>query len=380
MEVQALPSTEIPILATGNDASAESVAPEDIHKTFQLKYLDLISGALNSKIVATSDEWFAAASNLITPTAPVRKPGVFTHAGAWYDGWETRRHNTKPFDWVIIRLGVASGQIAGVEVDTAFFNGNNAPEIAVQAGSCENDADADNKVLAWGPGEHEEEGGWETVLDKQECGPSQRFAWKIPGGLTKKAYTHVRLCMYPDGGIARFRLFGRAVPVFPADENAVLDLAAAQNGGLAVACSDQHFGVISNLLLPGRGKDMGDGWETKRSRGKDHVDWVIVKLGAEGSLEKVVVDTAHFRGNFPRSVRVEGITWKDQAEPTGDSKGWTPVLGVSKCGPDQEHHFDQEQLRASGVSEEQTFTHVKLVIIPDGGVKRFRVWGRRRKA
>jgi allantoicase len=111
--------------------------------------------------------------------------------------------------------------------------------------------------------------------------------------------------MYPDGGIARFRLFGVVVPVFPEDPNAVIDLAHVANGGLAVAFSDQHFGRASNLLLPGRGMDMGDGWETKRSRGGGHTDWVIVKLGTSGVIEKVVIDTAHFKGNFPQYAKLE---------------------------------------------------------------------------
>jgi allantoicase len=112
--------------------------------------------------------------------------------------------------------------------------------------------------------------------------------------------------MYPDGGIARFRVFGIVVPVFPRELRAVIDLAHVANGGLVVAYSDQHFGRASNLLLPGRGMDMGDGWETRRSRGYDHCDWAVIKLGAEGAIEKVVADTAHFKGNFPQFVKLEG--------------------------------------------------------------------------
>jgi allantoicase len=144
---------------------------------------------------------------------------------------------------------------------------------------------------------------WDVILPTRECGPSQRHLWLLPKP-TEKSYTHVKLSMFPDGGIARFRLFGVVVPVFPEGDK-VIDLAHVANGGLAVAWSDQHFGRASNLLLPGRGVDMGDGWETKRSRGGKHVDWVIVKLGARGVIDKVVIDTAHFKGNFPKMVKVE---------------------------------------------------------------------------
>jgi allantoicase len=284
------------------------------------------------------------------------------YSGAWYDGWETRRHNTAPFDYVVIRLGVASGTVTGIEVDTAFFSGNHAPAISVEG--CFK-PDEDKEVTGW----KGEKGGWEPILGIQECGPSQRFGWKLLTP-TKKAYTHVRLNMYPDGGIARFRLFGHAVPVFPSDPEAILDLAAAQNGGVAVSCSDQHFGVISNLILPGRGKDMGDGWETSRSRGKDHVDWAIIRLGTPGLIQNFLVDTAFFRGNFPQKVRVEAIDWHRDGEPNALAEGWTTVVADSKCGPDREHEFES-------TVRDRSFTHVKLVMIPDGGVKRIRVFGKR---
>lgn len=287
------------------------------------------------------------------------------YTGAWYDGWETRRHNQAPFDWVVVRLGVASGTVEGVEVDTAFFSGNHAPHISVEG--CFS-AD-DDEVLSWQGGR----GGWETILGVRECGPSRRFGWRLDHPRPDKRYTHVRLNMYPDGGIARFRLFGHAVPVFPDDRDAVFDLAAAQNGGVAVACSDQHFGTKDNLLLPGRGKDMGDGWETARSRHKGHVDWAIVRLGAPGLVQRLLVDTAHFRGNFPQQVRVDAIEWTPEhggGEPPADAEGWVELVAPSKTGPDQEHEF------ASAV-QDKTFTHVKLTMIPDGGVKRLRVFAKR---
>lgn len=195
----------------------------------------------------------------------------------------------------------------------------------------------------------------------------------------KQPVTHVRLLMFPDGGIARLRLYGTALPIFPENPETVFDLASAQNGGVAVACSDQHFGRKDNLLLPGRGKDMGDGWETKRTRG-EHVDWVVVRLGAAGEIEKVVVDTAHFRGNFPRAVRVlasEGRTDTGETAPDPDKhEDWTEVLGEQKLGPDREHEFGWEGELVN--VEEKVWRWVKLVIIPDGGVKRLRIFGRKK--
>ncbi len=249
--------------------------------------------------------------------------------------------------------------MSGVEVDTAFFSGNHAPFVSVEGVFSDND----EEVISWGHGR----GQWSPILSIQEGGPSQRLAWKL--NQPSKKITHVRLNMYPDGGIARFRLFGRAIPVFPSDPSATFDLAAAVNGGVAISCSNQQFGNKDNLLLPGRGVDMGDGWETARSRGP-HEDWTIIRLGARGVIERVVVDTAHFRGNFPQRVRVEAICWMRDGEPGVGDQEWAKVVEESKTGPDKEHEFEC-------ADKENDFTHVKLVMIPDGGIKRIRVFGRR---
>ncbi|EME81471.1 uncharacterized protein MYCFIDRAFT_140727 [Pseudocercospora fijiensis CIRAD86] len=348
------------------NAAIKAIPAQEIDSTFKSSSIDLVNKALGSKILSFSDEWFAAAENLTTPTPPIRKPGVFTYAGAWYDGWETRRHNTEEYDWVVIKLGVASGKVRGVEIDTAFFDGNHAPEIAVQ-GTFNTEDVADSEVSK------KEYRKWETILEKQPCGPSRRQAWKLPS-ITENPYTHVRLLMYPDGGIARFRLFGDVVPVLPQDVNAIFDLAATVNGGVAVSCSDQHFGTKDNLLLPGRGVDMGDGWETKRSRG-EHIDWTIIKLGTPGQIVKVVVDTAHFRGNFPQKVQVFAAERDGSRVPGHEDKGWVEVLSPVKPGPDREHEYvaGKELKEVEG----RKYGFAKLVIIPDGGVKRIRVFGKR---
>lgn len=336
----------------------------------QCDHADLLSSPLGTRILAFSDEFFADATNLINPKQPIHRPGHFVHSGAWYDGWETRRHNSEPYDHVIFRLGVASGRVKGVEIDTAFFTGNHAPEVSVEGCFVARlGKDADDEITSEGFA------GWREILPQTPCGPSQRHAWLLPEGVSSKAesYTHVRLRMYPDGGIARFRLYGSVVPIFPQSADEIIDLAATINGGLATSCSDQHFGVKDNLLLPGRGVDMGDGWETKRSRGV-HIDWVVVKLGVVGELERVVVDTAHFRGNFPQKVQVFAAEDGTTAPAGDDHDRWVEVLSPRPCGPDSEHSFDRNALvDVAG----KTYGWVKMVIIPDGGVKRLRVYGRR---
>lgn len=347
---------------------------------------NLSTTVLGARVLSFSDEYFAAAENLLTPTPAIRKVGYYVHTGAWFDGWETRRHNSAPYDWVVIRLGCV-GVIEGVEVDTAYFNGNEAPEAGLD-GFYAPDADEEmDKQIAG----KEWENKWEEVLPKQACGPSQRQAWKVSGqGVDGKQFTHLRLKMYPDGGIARLRVYGRVVPppssVAAGAERPLEDLASALNGGVAIECSDQHFGTKSNLVLPGRGKDMGDGWETARSRTHGHNDWVIIKLGLRGkSIEKVIVDTKDFRGNFPRAVKVEGWPVEPskaalglEKPPTADGPGWVSLIdGEKKCQADTEHVFEGDELVASAPLEDWVWTHVKMTIIPDGGVKRLRVFGKR---
>ncbi|EFE42313.1 hypothetical protein TRV_02918 [Trichophyton verrucosum HKI 0517] len=353
---------------------ATSVPREEIDKCFS-KTTNLASSALNSTVLACSDEYFAAASNLLTPGAPIHKPGVFVHTGAWYDGWETRRHNPAEYDWALIKLGVGSGIIEGIEIDTAYFVGNYGEHVLVEAAylpaADPASAASEQEMIS------DSFSRWETILPQQPCGPSMRQAWKLPK--PTGPLTHIRVRMYPDGGFSRLRLYGHALPPSLASAQGqarpVEELSSALMGGLALAASNQHFTPASNLLLPGRGKDMGDGWETARSRQRGHVDWVIVKLGLPGSAVKVVVDTKDFRGNFPRAVRVETIDWKGEgdSEPPFDHDAWTELVkGEQPCRADTEHVFEGDALVAG-----QHATHAKLTMIPDGGVKRFRIFGHR---
>ena len=257
-----------------------------------------------------------------------------------------------------------------MEIDTAFFNGNHAPAVSVE-GCYATGQEADQEVVN---GNYV---GWQEMLPVQKCEPSQRHAWIIPEG--RKPITHVRLRMYPDGGIARFRLYGVAVPVWPEIDakSQEVQLSAAQMGGRAVAVSNQHYGKGFNVLLPGRGKNMGDGWETKRSRTEGHVDWVVVRLGARGKVGGLLIDTMHFRGNFPREIRVHGWDAGDGTEVVfskeeWEKQDWIEVLGETPMKADTEFSFRGGELKNV---EGRLFTHMRLTIIPDGGVKRFRVFG-----
>ncbi|KAL9101289.1 MAG: hypothetical protein Q9163_003441, partial [Psora crenata] len=226
MEIQALlPSAAIPpIPASFTSARKDSLPAAEIDPTFAFTSIDLLSAPLGARILSFSDQFFAEASNLINPNLPIQRPGVFVETGAWYDGWETRRHNPSPADYVLIRLGPAAGVPIGVEIDTAFFNGNHAEHISV-LGAYETGEDADETVKSAGYN------GWGSLLGKRKCGPSSRHAWFVE---SRDTVTHVKLEMWPDGGIARFRLYGNAVPVWPSDPTEEVELSAANMGGIIV--------------------------------------------------------------------------------------------------------------------------------------------------
>jgi allantoicase len=327
------------------------------HLVFE-QYTDLASQSLGSSIVAFSDEFFAEATNLLKPSAAIFIPDKYTDRGKWMDGWETRRHNPQDHDWVIIQLAYP-GTVVGFDIDTTHFKGNHSPAASVEA--CALD---DVSAL--------ETAKWTTILPQVPLKPhkSQLFCLDRP---TASAYNFIRLKMFPDGGIARFRVYGTITPLLLRDvqpnPEETIDLAFVGNGGQVVACSDDFFGKRGNLILPGRGVNMGDGWETKRSRKKNHSDWIIVKLGAAGYLESIECDTRHFMGNFPVAVELHACECHDDKKLK--KANWTPIVKQMPLSADKQHLFPVEE-----AARQQPFTHVRMTIIPDGGVKRLRVYGK----
>mgnify|MGYP003365397239 CR=1 FL=1 len=339
----------------------EAQENEFIHEiSNKWKCVDVTSDQLGSTVIDFSDEWFAEASNLIKPTRPIRDANKFTHSGAWYDGWETRRHNEEECDWVIIKMGVASAKLVGAEVDTSFFNGNHAPFISIEA-LYDNNTDTDETTIKC------DDTRWCEIIGKVECGPSQRHFLIRKKGITQDKFNYIKLNMYPDGGIARFKMYGKVCPEIHSS-NKIIDLAYVAQGAVVTSYSDQHFGSASNLIIPGRGHDMSDGWETKRSRTEGHTDWVIIELCKQSQyIEKIIIDTAHYRGNFPQYITVHGMNSNCKDDIDALSNDWDEIIAKSKTGPDQEHSYS--------IDKKLEITHVKLTIIPDGGVKRIRIWG-----
>jgi allantoicase len=323
--------------------------------------VDLASEKLGGAVLVANDEFFAPKENLLKPSAPIFIEGKYTDLGKWMDGWETRRRRTPGYDWCVIRLG-APGIIRGVVVDTSFFRGNYPEHFSLEG--C---------ALAGLPTAEELTGEsiqWTQVLPQLPLAGDSQNPFAIDSAQT---FTHLRLKIYPDGGVARLRVYGEVIPDWERFKRigGEIDLAAVENGGLVLACSDMFFGHRHNLIMPGRAANMSDGWETKRRRGPGH-DWSIIKLGAPGQISRVEVDTAWFKGNFPESCALEATNaLNSSAENLTDfSVDWKSVLPRTRLQAHTRHFFENEILDAGSVS------HLRFNIFPDGGVSRLRVYGR----
>jgi allantoicase len=333
---------------------------------FWVSYMDLLQPRLGAEVEWASDEFFGQRERLIRPEAPVWREGVYDDHGKWMDGWETRRRRDGGHDSCVIRL-CARSVVHGVDVDTTFFNGNQPVAATIEAW--------DGVGLAhggsgWG-GSPPPDAKWWVLLPESPLGPSAHHRLET---VSDRPCTHLRLHIFPDGGVARLRAYGEVVPDWSRiDTKEILDLVAFENGGQALCCNDQHFGSMHNLLLPGRGEDMGDGWETRRRRGPGH-DFVILRLGRPGTIERVEIDTAHFKGNYPDRALLRAATLRGEEGDIGklavESERWPVLLDSQKLAADHVHSF------ATEIAERGAVTHVRLEIHPDGGVSRLRLWGR----
>ena len=312
------------------------------------RYPDLASRALGGSVVYASDELFAERENLIRPEPPIFDASSFGHKGKVYDGWETRRRREPGHDVAIIRLG-APGVIRTVVIDTAYFTGNYPPEASLDGADIPGHPSVDDLLAA----------KWHEVLPRSPLAGDTANSFDVSDSQRR---THVRLSIYPDGGVARLRVLGEVIPD-PRFMVGTIDLAAVENGGSVVDCSDEFYGSPMNLIMPGRARHMGEGWENARRRGPGN-DYVTVRLGAPGRLAEVEIDTSYFVGNAPGEAAVSGIDAR--TSELDDAASWVPVLERTRLQPDTRHRF---RVDTSAV------THVRLDVYPDGGVARLRLLG-----
>ncbi len=309
---------------------------------------DLASRRLGGSVVWANDEAFAERENLIMPAAPGFRPATFGAKGQVYDGWETRRRREPGDDHAIVRLGLP-GVIRGVVVDTAFFTGNYPPACTVSACAVSGYPSPDELT------------DWQIIVPRADLVGDTRNTLDVTAD---GRFTHVRLTIHPDGGVARLRVHGEPVPDPDLLDPASLDLAALENGASVIGCSDMFYGSPGNLLAPGFAAVMGEGWETSRRR-DDGNDWVVVRLAGAGVVRFAELDTTHFKGNAPGAAMLSGCDVR--VSTVDDPAAWFPLLERTRLQPDTRHRF-----RVPATPE---ITHVRLDIYPDGGMARLRLHG-----
>jgi allantoicase len=323
------------------------------HAELLKRYINVADVRLGAVALYATDDFFAAKERMLQPSEPEWREGVYDDHGKWMDGWESRRRRDQGHDHCVLRLAAPS-TLAALDIDTRYFTGNYPPYASVQACRIEGDPDASTP--------------WTELLARSALNGDQHNFFELqPGGI----WTHLKLNIYPDGGVARFRVYGGVYRDWAHTSGTESpDLAAALNGGMALACSDEHYGSMGNLLLPGRGVSMADGWETRRRRGPGY-DWVILRLGHRGRIQRVDIDTAHYKGNYPHQVSIQGtLLGPDRdADLSSQCLAWPALLELQYLQADSVHRFTAE-LRDLG-----PISHVRVNIHPDGGLSRVRVFG-----
>jgi allantoicase len=321
--------------------------------------IDLAAERLGGAVLWATDEFFAAKENLLRPGRGSFIPDKYSDHGKWMDGWESRRKRTPGNDWCIVRLALP-GVIRGLDLDTNHFLGNAPQAFSLEALHVPGYQPTEFLVAPGVP--------WTEIVPKAPVTPGSQNLLPVSNS---QRWSHLRLHIYPDGGVARFRVYGEVSPDWQQilSEHRILDLAAVEHGGAVLAASDEFFSDRRNLIMPGRSQNMGDGWETRRRRGPGH-DWAVVRLGRAGTPVRIEVDTTHFKGNFPESCSLEGCDAKGASAPVASLGEWREILPRTKLEANAQHVFDR-QLRGEGA----IISHVRLNVYPDGGVARLRVFG-----
>ena len=326
---------------------------DTFHTDLLRKYTNVADARLGAVALFATDEFFAAKERMLQPSEPEWRAGVYDAQGKWMDGWESRRRRDQGHDYCIVKLGAPS-TLAALEIDTRHFTGNFPPFASVQACRSPRDPEANTQ--------------WSALLAQTPIAGNQQNLFTLQ---SDEVWTHLKLNIFPDGGVARFRAYGRVHHDWTqAAASGPVDLAAALHGGRAIACSDEHYGSMHNVLLPGRGTSMADGWETRRRREPGY-DWVILRLGVPGRIRHVDIDTAHFKGNFPHQVSIQGalLNTDEDGHLVSQSLYWPSLLEPQLLQADTEHRF-QSELRDLG-----TLSHARVNIHPDGGLSRVRLFG-----
>ncbi|MEU6860847.1 allantoicase [Glycomyces sp. NPDC046736] len=304
---------------------------------------DLAARALGGAVLAANDESFAAKDHLIAPYPVAHHPRTFDHRGQIYDGWETRRSRTEGHDWAVVRLAVP-GIAHHAVVDTAHFTGNHPPRVSIDAARVDGHPSLAEVLAA----------AWEPLVPVSEVKGDHPNEYRVHSG---RRYTHVRLNLHPDGGVARLRLHGTPVPDPALFADLPLDLAALVNGGSVIDASNAFYSDPAGAIRPGLAANQADGWETARRRTPGH-EWLDLRLAGRGVVRVAELDTTHFKHNAPSAASLDAHDGSEAFE----------LLPRTPLQPDTVHRF--------AILTARPATSVRLNIFPDGGMARLRLYGR----
>ncbi len=329
------------------------------HPDFTRKYINLADPRLGACVVFATDDFFAPKERLISRGEPVFIADKYDDHGKWMDGWESRRKRTAGHDHCIVKLG-RPGQIRGFEIDTRHFTGNFPPAASVEACHSKTERTADGTV-------------WTEILPTRELSGDRQHFFQVEND---QIWSHVRLNIYPDGGVARLRVYGVIAVDWQTVKGQQIDLAAMEWGGRAIGCNDAHFGLPANIISPTEMANMGDGWETRRRRSPGH-DHAVFALATAGVIDHAVIETTFFKGNYPDRFSLQAIKISeadlaglDDDSLMAQSSSWQILLPEQKLSADKTHEFTTEIQDIGPVS------HVRLNIFPDGGIARMRLFGK----
>jgi allantoicase len=315
--------------------------------------VDLASRALGGSVVAASDESFGFKERLIDPSEPAFVPGTYDMRGEVVDGWETRRHADD--DWAIVRLGVG-GRLRAIDVDTRFFSGNHPTGCRIDA--CVLDSAADPTAAGV---------RWTTVVDTIALKPDSHNLFAVDD---RRRYTHIRLHLESDGGVARLRAYGAVIPDPAMWADVTVEVSGIEQGGRVEWSSDSFYSDARSLIAPDRPRTMGDGWETRRRRdvGPDTHDAVMISFAVPADLRRIEIDTSRFVFNASQEVAVLGST----ARPCGEH-GWALVPFDVEVLPRTCIAADARQVFVVSAAD---ITALRVQAYPDGGLARVRAFGR----
>ena len=316
--------------------------------------IDLAQPRLGTKVIFKTDDFFASAHRIIDPSPPIFKEGLFDKNGKWMDGWESRRKRISGHDFLIIKLG-KPGSISKVDVDTSHFKGNQPSMISLEGSNSKSKSLTNLK--------------WKNIIGKKKIKANSHHLFNVT---SKSIFTHIKLNIFPDGGVARLRLYGNISKENNKLTNKTINLASLLNGASVIACNNEHFGKAENILAPGKAKNMGDGWETRRRRNKGS-DWLILNSIKGKKIDKIEISTHHFKGNFPSHCSLQAafiVNKKSSTSIVKSSTKWKFLMQKVNLSANKTHKFKNKLMKNNKIN------FIKINIFPDGGISRFKIFGK----